>query len=132
MPETTTPKKNTGTDPATDILLYRSARFSPYTLNEITSGTDIYAKISPGKSPALYLLHWSGRRHECIPLPADCAVRLLRGLAVMPDTAKGIQYANIKKVLPEFFPKARRPRDVVYFLEDDPCGEYFNYFRQGP
>lgn len=129
MPCPKTPDKTTSPDPATDIPLYRAVRFSPYSLSEITSGTDIYVKISLGNSPALYLLHWSGRRHECIPLPADCAVRLLRGLAVMPDTAKGIQYANIKKILPEFFVRARRPREVVYFVEDDTCGEFFEYFR---
>ena len=131
MPCPKKPNNNTGNNPATDIPLYCAARFSPYTLSEITSGTDIYVKSSPGKSQAVYLLHWTGRRHECIPLPADCAVRLLRGLAVMPDTAKGIQYANIKKWLPEFFTRDRRARDAIFFQEDELCGMYFEYFRKG-
>jgi hypothetical protein len=162
-------------DPAADIPLFLSSRFSAYSFRKITSGTDIYAKISPDKPVSYYLLHWSVRnraqvhgeeeknskeffemldneQYECVPISEECTIRLLRGLSVMPDTLRGMKFANILHHLPGYFNVRRierseirereerdsvlrnkeRSLDVVYIAEDDECGRYVEYFRQIP
>ena len=78
------------------------------------SGTDIYTKISPGSPQEFYLLHWSELpegKNECVKISEECAVRLLRSLAVMPDTLAGMEFVNILHHLPAYYDGKKRSRD---------------------
>ncbi|MFA6333538.1 MAG: hypothetical protein WCX22_11330 [Methanoregula sp.] len=117
-------------DPATDILLFRSARFSSYTFSEVKSGTDIYMKITPGRTVKFYLLHWSerpGEMNECTAIPEDCTIRILRALAATPVTLPGMEFKNIYRYLPGYY--LDEPR--VPGTGDDEKNS-FEYFRKPP
>jgi hypothetical protein len=139
MPDTTTPRKNPGTNPATDIPLFRSRRISPYTLERIKKGTDLYATPNDTHQTSFYLLHWTEEERttpagDCRQIPysyatvaisEECAIRLLRGLILMPDTMSGVEFGNILKYVPSYFRGMERSLDVVYSYQDDSCGKYF-------
>ncbi|PKG32211.1 hypothetical protein [Methanoregula sp.] len=129
MPKnTTTPAINT----ATDIPLFLVPRFSYYTGNTVRSGTDIFVSVINGRPAAYFLLHWSDHRNDCIPLPEACVIRLIKSLAVMPDTERGVQYSNLAKYVPGFYEQPDEPGDVFFLREDDVCRKYREHFRQGP
>jgi hypothetical protein len=147
MPENTnTP--NTAPDPATDFPLFRSRRLCLYTLKRIPKGTDLYVKVDDNRETSFWLLHWSEDEngslelsgntgkipysYSAIAISEECAIRLLRGLILMPDTMSGVEYGHILKYVPRYFRGLERSVDVVYVWQDDSCGKYFEYFRQGP
>ncbi|WP_148277681.1 hypothetical protein [Methanoregula formicica] len=148
MPDTTTPDKTPGTDPATGIPLFRSRKLSPYTMKRISKGTDIYLKVDEHKETSFYILHWTEEEKGCtkgsedcrkipysystVTINEECAIRLLRGLVIMPDTRSGVEFGNILKYVPGYFRSVKRSLDVVYVVQDDSCEKYFEYFRQGP
>lgn len=127
----TTPDITPGNSPATVIPLFLMPRFSYYTGNTIRRGTDIFVAILNGRPAAFFLLHWSDHGNERIPLPEKCVLRLMKNLAVMPDTAPGVQYANLARYLPAFYEQPGERTDTVFVQENDACGEYVKYFRQG-
>lgn len=122
-------------DPATDIPLFNSSRFSSYTFAPVRSGTDICAQGRPGGPVRFYLSHWSSRpdqKNECTVITEDCVIRILRALAVMPDTLTGMEFINILHYLPKYFEGKERSHGIIYVHQDDSCGEYVEYFRRGP
>lgn len=130
MPDTTTPKKTPGNNPATDIPLFLTPRFSYYTGNTVRSGTDIFVTIIKDRPAAFFLVHWSDHKNDRIPLPEACVIRLMKNLAVMPDTARGVQYANLAQFVPVFYEQQDEPADTVFVMENDVCRKYVDYFRQ--
>lgn len=132
MSDTTTPTKAPGIDPATDIPLFLVPRFSTFAGHTVKSGTDIFVTVINGRPVSYFLMHWSDHRNDCIPLPEACAIRLIKSLAVMPDTERGVQYANLAKYVPAFYERSDDLKDTVFMSENDVCGEYVSYFRQGP
>jgi len=132
MSKPTTPKKTPGIDPATDIPLFLVPRFSTFAGHTVKSGTDIFVTVINGRPASFFLLHWSDHGNDCIPLPEACAIRLIKSLAVMPDTERGVQYENLAKYVPAFYERSEEPKDTVFIGENDVCREYVSYFRQGP
>ncbi|WP_300223043.1 hypothetical protein [Methanoregula sp.] len=108
-------------DPTIDTPLFRSPWYSPYAAGRITCGTDIYAKITPGQPPQFYLLHWSEQKPDAYaPVSEECTLQLLRGLVLMPYTARGIHSVNIRNCLPEFFLGNWHSCDAGYALNNGP------------
>jgi len=130
MSDTTTPKKTPGIDPATDIPLFLVPRFSTFAGHTVKSGTDIFVTVINGRPASFFLLHWSDQKNDCIHLPEACAIRLIKSLAVMPDTERGVQYANLAKYVPAFYERSDDLKDTVFMSENDVCREYVSYFRQ--
>jgi len=94
-----------GIDPATDILLFRSSRYSLYTFEPIKRGTDIYVRIKPDRPAHCFLRHWSEQQDICTPVSEECAIRILRGLASIPETIMYMEFENILHFLPGYFKK---------------------------
>jgi hypothetical protein len=133
MPDS--PISNRQHDPATDILLFQSSRYSSLFFAPVKSGTDIYVKINSGSPSRIYLLHWSerpGEMNECTAISEECAIRILRELAAMPETIAGMEFTNIYRHLPGYFIGKERSLGTVYVLQDEACGEYVEYFRKPP
>jgi len=129
MPKNTTTPAN---ESATVIPLFLVPRFSYYTGNTVRSGTDIFVSVIKDRPAAFFLLHWSDQKNDCIPLPEACVIRLIKSLAVMPDTQRGVQFSSLAKYVPAFYEQPDEPADAFFLREDDSCGKYFEYFRQGP
>jgi hypothetical protein len=139
MPDTTIPEKTPGTNPATDIPLFRSQKRSRYTLERVPKGTDIYLKVDENNETSFSILHWTEAENGCtngsgdctkipyttVTISEECAIRLLRGLVMMPDTRSGVEFGNILKYVPGYFRGIKRSVDVVYSYQDDSCGKYF-------
>lgn len=60
-----------------------------------------------------------------VPISEECAIRLLRGLVIMPDTRSGVEFGNILKHVPGYFRSVKRSLDVVHVVQDDSCRKYF-------
>ncbi|MCK9631060.1 MAG: hypothetical protein M0R30_05400 [Methanoregula sp.] len=94
-------------DPATDILLFRSARYLLYTLEPVKRGTDIYVSIKRDGTYQCFLWHWSEEQNLLTPVSEEHAVRLLHGLAAMPETIMYMEFENILHFLPGYYTAKR-------------------------
>lgn len=117
-------------EPATDIPLYLTPRFSYYAGHTVKNGTDIFVTIRNDRPAAYFLMHWSERQNDGTPISEMCVIRLIRSLAVMPETVRGVQFVNLARYVPEYYERPEKTAPAV-FPDNDPCGEYAKYFRQG-
>ncbi|MCK9631057.1 MAG: hypothetical protein M0R30_05385 [Methanoregula sp.] len=71
-------------------------------------GTDIYVRIKRDGTLRYFLRDGSEEQDSCMSVSEDFTVRLLRGLAAMPETVMYIESENIRRVLPGYVIKGRR------------------------
>jgi hypothetical protein len=67
------------------------------------SGTDIYIRINRDGTHRYFIRDWSEEQDICMSVSEEFAVRLLRGLAAMPETVTYIESGNIRRVLPGYY-----------------------------
>jgi hypothetical protein len=95
-------------DPATDMILFRSLRYSLTTGLHHERGTDLYAKTDPGSPPVFYFRHWlwcDTGYGICEIIAKEEAARFIREQFSLPGFFTGWNHKGIYEILPEVYGK---------------------------
>lgn len=100
-----------GLDPAKDIPLHRSQRYSSRVFAPVKSGNDLLVHREPGGAVCFYLWHWSGdtgRKNTTTPVSEDFAAKYIRDLYGSRETMTGLEPMNLMEYLPYLYWREER------------------------
>ena len=93
-------------NPADDIPLFCSLRYSSYNFAPVESGTDLYAHKDPDGKICYYLWHWS-EKPGCLNTSSfvteDFAVCFIREMYTTEKIVIGLEHMNLLDYLPGLY-----------------------------
>lgn len=93
-------------NPATDIPLYRSPRYSLSDNARLHCGTDLFAHKAPSTRTYFYLWHWSTDSREtniCQITSEGSAIGFIRELWRTQVYVTGVKHEHLMKYLPDLY-----------------------------
>ena len=93
-------------NPANDVPLFRTLRYSLYNFALVGSGTDLYAHKDPERTVWFYLWHWSvvpGEVNTSSIVSEDFAIRFIREMYLSHKLVIGVDHMSLLEYLPKLY-----------------------------